>query len=448
MNAMHPDEDTLERFAVDECEPGVSTAVSAHVGECRSCAETLETIRLVGAELGSAETWLAMEVEAPREVPDHLLRTLESLRLEDQVADYLLEPLLRNPDGIERAVLELDGRYRTAGVIRRLLAASTAAREDLPGNALAFANAAVVLAEQIPADRYDDGMRSSLRASAWRERANSLRFLGRYPEALIATDHAEAALTNAPMAELEQARLDYVRSSIFQKMESWDDALKFSRRAAVVFRAYGETDREVAAGLIEGGSYFDAGQHAAAAKVFAGLLPLAESTGSAASVGYVSHALANAYHELGDIAAAAPLYQRALAEYELAGMELEKLRTSWCLGLLSAKLGNRAAAIRQLTQAAEGFAKRGCLSDSSLITLHLVEQHLLAGDRARAAELCRLLPESFARAGMTTSALTALEYLREAAEAGRITPNVVRHVRKYLERLPAQPELLFAPPPQ
>jgi hypothetical protein len=46
---------------------------------------------------------------------------------------------------------------------------------------------------------------------------------------------------------------------------------------------------------------------------------------------------------------------------------------------------------------------------------------------------------------MVNEALTALAYLREATRARTITPEKVRHVRRFLTRLEDQPTLRFDP---
>ena len=88
-------------------------------------------------------------------------------------------------------------------------------------------------------------------------------------------------------------------------------------------------------------------------------------------------------------------------------------------------------------------------AESMLVSLELAEL-LLVEDRVASAEaLCRELCSRIDSAGLsgTSRALTALGYLQEALSLRKATPDLVRHVRNYVERLPEQPNLLFAPPP-
>jgi hypothetical protein len=48
---------------------------------------------------------------------------------------------------------------------------------------------------------------------------------------------------------------------------------------------------------------------------------------------------------------------------------------------------------------------------------------------------------------MTSRAITALSFLREAVALGQANPSLVRHVHDFLRELPAERPRLYAPPP-
>jgi tetratricopeptide (TPR) repeat protein len=62
-------------------------------------------------------------------------------------------------------------------------------------------------------------------------------------------------------------------------------------------------------------------------------------------------------------------------------------------------------------------------------------------------DLARHVFKTFTEAGMLTSALTALGYIRMAAAEQRLTREAVREVRAFVRRVERQPALLFIPPP-
>ena len=74
---------------------------------------------------------------------------------------------------------------------------------------------------------------------------------------------------------------------------------------------------------------------------------------------------------------------------------------------------------------------------------------LALGRHDEVEELCRHAMSRFEQAGLSYSAraLTALAFIQEASSQRRVNPVLIKEVREYLRKLPAQPNLLFAPPP-
>lgn len=48
---------------------------------------------------------------------------------------------------------------------------------------------------------------------------------------------------------------------------------------------------------------------------------------------------------------------------------------------------------------------------------------------------------------MTSRAVTALSFLREAVALGKATPSLVRHVHDFLRDVSSNPTRIFTPPP-
>lgn len=441
----HPPDETLEAFAL---QPGddASAAISSHVNGCERCREEIRAIRAFCRELSHRETWRVVDDPPNLAPPATAIRELtDTLAFEDEVATFLLEPMLADPASLRQSLID-DPRYHSAGVVRRLIAVSEGVREESPLRALTMADAAVVLSEHLDSSRYDTELLLSLRGGAWRERANVLRYLGRHPEALAAADHAELAFRKVRVSEVDLARVAYIRSTIQWQMQRLDEALPLARSAARVFTAYGEDARELHAGILEGGILFDMHQPKAAEERFRSLIASARELDDAATLAFLYNALGTASQELGAIGQAAESYREALVLYEHLGMEVEKLRTSWNLALLVVAQGNVARALSMLGQIAEGFERRGCVGDAALVSLDVAEQHAIAGRSQEVRQVCTGLVERFTSAGMMASAVTALQYLRDAAAAERVTPSTVRHVRHFIKRLSHEPALLFAPP--
>jgi 3-hydroxy-3-methylglutaryl CoA synthase len=104
-------------------------------------------------------------------------------------------------------------------------------------------------------------------------------------------------------------------------------------------------------------------------------------------------------------------------------------------------------AVLVLRHAWRDFDKLDMTADAALAALQLAEAMVLLGDTSEVAAICRDLIARFTAAGMTSRAVTALSFLREAVAIGQATPSLVRHVYDFMRELPAERPRLFAPPP-
>jgi hypothetical protein len=89
-------------------------------------------------------------------------------------------------------------------------------------------------------------------------------------------------------------------------------------------------------------------------------------------------------------------------------------------------------------------------SEAAWNALELADLLLAESRFEEVDELCHAAMQSFERAGLSysTRALTALGYIREAAQQRVANRVLVRKVREYIRELPAQPNLLFAMMPE
>ena len=86
------------------------------------------------------------------------------------------------------------------------------------------------------------------------------------------------------------------------------------------------------------------------------------------------------------------------------------------------------------------------LGYAALAWLDVVEALLALRQTNEIISIASRLFDTFKNAGMITSALTAIAYLKEAAATGRLSATGVSNVRKYFRRAERQPEVLFEPP--
>jgi hypothetical protein len=85
--------------------------------------------------------------------------------------------------------------------------------------------------------------------------------------------------------------------------------------------------------------------------------------------------------------------------------------------------------------------------EAANVSLDLMESLMLSGDTSEIASLTADVMRHYRRAGKVRQALTAAAFLKEAATIGSIRVETVQHVRRFVDALGRQPELLFVPLP-
>jgi tetratricopeptide (TPR) repeat protein len=152
---------------------------------------------------------------------------------------------------------------------------------------------------------------------------------------------------------------------------------------------------------------------------------------------------------IGRVADAMQTFQDAAALFEELGAVAECAQLRYNIAQLLAAEGNQLEGRRRMRDARAEFERLGMVHISVITGLDLAEFAVLENNFKEVEELCRTAIRQFEKAGVAHSseALTALTFLREAAEQRRATQEIVWHVRTYIKRLPDEPALLFAPAP-
>ncbi|HEX7807287.1 MAG TPA: tetratricopeptide repeat protein [Thermoanaerobaculia bacterium] len=444
---VHYDEAVLQEYLDDPESFPRRSELETHLLICAACRAVLEELRAFEAALSSEAVWSAVNADDPPESVRALADLLES---EDADAEAALAPYVSSPAAFRRAHIAAMPEMRTAGIVRRLCAESRTLRDRQPMHALYIADAAIAIGEQLSHETYPSPVIDELRGWGWLERANVLRHIGRHTEALDALDIASRAFTHSPVAAYSLALADYLRGVIFVELERLDEGLRLVRRSARVFRQFGEDERYVHAKMIEAGVLFDRNRYRDARDLFISLIETTKEIGQPRTLAQLYGNIANCQLRLHDLESAESYFGRALSLFEALGIEIDRVRTRWNLGSLRIAAGNIEDGMARLREVRDEFDRLGMRSDAALVTLDLVEALLASGTPSRvqeAAALAASLVTNFTSVGMTGSALTALAFLRESFDAGNATPQLVRHVRDFLESRPDQRNAQFVPPP-
>jgi tetratricopeptide (TPR) repeat protein len=186
------------------------------------------------------------------------------------------------------------------------------------------------------------------RATIAKERANALRMLSRYPEALDELDWAERFMDQLPIRAFDLALIEWARATVLFYRTRYAEALPLVRRAAKILRQFGEIPRAQQAGLLEAGIVFEMGDAAAALAMNERLATYFERGNLARVIGNMAscEVLLDRPEQARRHAA------RAMQLYDELGKPTERTRVESTLGNLYMRQGQFAEARTRLLAAA------------------------------------------------------------------------------------------------
>jgi tetratricopeptide (TPR) repeat protein len=429
-------------------ESGDDAARDKHVSSCHTCAGALESLRAVTTGLQEATVWDERELpETPnRQIKNAIRGFAAAVSAEDREAESVVRQLLAADSDRSRALLQRNPEWRTAGVVRRILAAVDDVNFTDPKRAVDLTVLSTDIAESLDPAAYPVDTVMKLRATAWRERAYALCVVGAYVESLAALDRVEEHLAHCIISEFDAARASQVRAVVYGDLERLADAIVLARAAGAVYSRYGDRRRKAVTEIIEGVMLTRARRFSEA--LYLHLRLANDSTLDEMSRACATHNAAECYREMSHLDDAKVLFSRAVAAFERLGAVSMLAKARWHLARVLFTEHRFAEAMPLFTEVRSEFQELGMPDEMARVCLDIAETMLLLGRSSEVAQLCQPAIEYFSNAGLayTAAAMTALAYLREAAEAGRLTTATVNEVRAFFEVLPKQPQLQFAHP--
>jgi hypothetical protein len=221
-----------------------------------------------------------------------------------------------------------------------------------------------------------------------------------------------------------------------------------ARESFKTFSDFGETNRLASAAMAESQVLWKSGKTGHALRGLLDVVARFSPTDDDTHARLFAN-IAWFYHELDNSELALHYYELAKFSSQADGDEVTQLRIDWNIAVLIGRSGNVSEGERRLMPIIKKFEQIGLLSEAAQAGLDLAE-FCLAGNRHEEVEaLCLKASQFYSEVGLplTQRALTALAFLREVTLARQLTTTKLRHVRSYLSRLGAQPDLLFVPPP-
>jgi tetratricopeptide (TPR) repeat protein len=438
-------------YALFENASAADAEAETHLTSCPDCMELYGSVAELAGALEDPEVWggevIFMPLAAEPSAGVDIL-VAESIRLEEERArgfDHVATLLDIAPDGWHAHLRRIDG-VCTVGLVEALLDEARK-RVSAPREFERIADLAIEVSEALDPGSYPAGMVARARGNAWKDRANALRLRGEFQDALWALDEAERHYRQEPIPEFDLATAEYVRATVLVETDRVNECLELAARCAQTFLDYGDLHRQIHAKMVEAGALYNLGKKREAREISFSLLKPLQEIGESQTLALAFLNIAHVSVDLNDADTASIYFLQAAALFREFGMVAQEAGARWGLGRLMMATGRFSEALERLQAVHSEVAKLGFDGDAALITLDLAEV-LLALDRAEEVPaVCRTLVERFTHAGSNERALRALSYLREAADAGRVSTELVRYVRQYVAEAPRNPQLLFLPPP-
>jgi tetratricopeptide (TPR) repeat protein len=415
---------------LDENEDVVDVAaVAVAIASCATCVGRLHELQDFGRLVANDVTW--KEVDVPTGQPPRImdvLRDVDRVAREKRSAELDFKALIAEPLETWPAYFAAHPDAPTEGLVRRIMDAAIEELDRKPAYALELLDAADSIAERVN----DQHGQLECRGEVWKNRANALRMLGRYEEALDATVTAERFAEDVPTGAFIHAQVIYTRGTVLFKMGRLADAITAARNASYRFAEYGDVKRVIHARNLEAIALTEQGETAEGLRVYLLIAQQLQQLDDPQMTARVTENIAVSHQHLGNYDEARVYAVAAQERYRELGAESEAIRAEWTLGAIDLLVGETQAGLVRLRGAARSFEALGMLADAGFVKLALTEELLRLEEWDEAGVMAGEAAKTFATAGAKLHLSTALSFLREAVQGRSATLELVRYVREYV----------------
>ncbi len=415
---------------LDENEDLVNVAeVAAAIASCTTCAARLGELQDFGRLIADREIWREVRVTSgqPPSIMD-VLTEADRMAREKRAAEYDFAALIATPLETWPLYLAAHPGAPTEALVRRIVEAAVGELERQPSYSLALLDAADSVAGRVS----DQNGQSECRSEVWKNRANALRILGRYDEALSATVTAERFTDEIATGGFMLAQIIYTRGTVLFKMGRFAETIKTARDASRRFAEYDDIKHVIYARNLEAMAFTEQGQTAEGLRVYLLIAQQLQQFEDPQMTASVTKNIGVSHRRLGNYDDATTYTLAAQRLYSALGADSEIIRTEWTLGAIDLLVGDTQRGLTRLRGAAAAFEALGMLADAGFVKLALIEELLRLEEWSEAALMAGEAAETFARSGAKLHLSTALSFLREAVQGRSATPELVRYVREYV----------------
>lgn len=361
------------------------------------------------------------------------------LRVERESSAEMVTRLLHETPRAQWPSLAKRPELHTIGALDQLSKESDRRLDQEPHEALAIAELATVLLDELPADAYPRVTLAQLESHTWKDLGQALCYVSRYDDALAALQKAETCVLPYGALQHDQAIVWFVRATVLQHLRRFDEAQHLLTAASGVFQGHHDQGLYAKCVLATGNLLVRRGDHRAARQV---LMPLLGQT-DVATDATVRLTLGWCGLNLGEPARSLSSFRESAQMFRKVGRELSALRALKGVGSALLRLGHFESAIGQLRAVRNGFLVQDLIEEAGIAGLELAEAQLLNAQTEEAKALCAAIVRELSDAGLNRRALAALGYLNEAMRTSTATPEAVRSVHDYLVALRTDPTSEF-----
>ena len=367
------------------------------------------------------------------------LETARRLERERDGVEDLVACLLRTTPPSEWSALAAAPELHSSAAVEQLIEEVRHRVERTPADALTLANVATTIAESLPPSSYPAVVLAQLCAMAWKERANTLRYLSRFDDALASIETAEQRLERFASAAFDRAVVQLSRAIIVHHLKRVDEAYELIRDAREVFRDYGDSKMILIAGLIEAGHLYYDGRYVESEALFRDVQPIAERLRDVDSLARIEHNLGHCAIQAGNFREANIHFSNGIALFNELGCTVEANRAELGAGRVLIAKGQVNSGLSYLRNARRKFADCGMPEEAAISGLEIVQTLLERGDESEGRQLAQTIAREVERAGLSQRAITALRRLDDKlAEGGADAAVHVRSAQEILQSLQEQ----------
>lgn len=329
-------------------------------------------------------------------------------------------------------LLAADARLQTNAALERLGDEVRRRLDRNPREALALAELATTIADALPSTTYPAVTLAQIRAMAWKDRANALRFLGRYPETFQAVARAEEILEKHVALGLDRAVVDLVKALTLVDTGDFEAARAVAMTSGNVFLAHGDLTRALYAGEIEGHALYEEHRYSEAHALFESLLHVAQVANDDQAEARCHHNLGYCAVHLDDYKAANIHFSEAIAKLTDLGQPVAAIRSQWGAGRVLIAKGQIETGLAYLYAARNSFLGADMYEEAALCALSIAETLLSRGEEENARRIVRDIAEQFRQSPLERrimEAVAALEQQIPTIEALRDVYSIIESAR-------------------